>query len=154
MLFQIMEYHVKWDKHERNISEAFESLRHDEHLCDITLACEGRQFQAHKVVLSAGSSFFEQVLKSHKHPCPLIYLTGVKANHMELMLDFMYSGDVALSSNMLKSFLKTADELGVKGLTLQDTKERMKCHSHNAGFKAKSSSSPKMQARAFKSVTA
>ena len=73
---------------------------------------------------------------------------------MELMLDFMYSGGVALSSNMLKSFLKTADELGVKGLTFQDTKERLKCHSHNAGFKAKSSSSPKMQARALKSITA
>ena len=117
MLFQTMEYHVKWDKHERSISEAFRSLRHDEHLCDVTLACGDRQFQAHKVVLSAGSSFFEQVLKNHKHPCPLVYLRGVEANHMELLLNFIYSGEVALKQDMLENFLKTGDELGVKGLT-------------------------------------
>ena len=59
---------MNWDAHERNISEAFHSLRKDEHFCDVTLACEDRQFQAHKVVLSAGSSFFEQILKRHMHP--------------------------------------------------------------------------------------
>ena len=117
MLFQTMEYHVKWDKHERNISAAFQSLRHDEHLCDVTLACEGRQFQAHKVVLSAGSSFFEQVLKTHKHPSPLIYLKGVEANHMQLLLNFVYCGEVALKQDVLENFLKTGDELGVRGLT-------------------------------------
>ena len=112
-----MDYHVRWEKHERNISDAFNSLRNDEHFCDVVLACEGRQFQAHKVVLSAGSSFFEPVLKTHKHPCPLIYLKGVKANHMELLLDFMYSGEAAVKQDVLENFLKTGDELGVRGLT-------------------------------------
>ena len=60
ILFQTMEYHVKWDKHERNIGEAFQSLRHDEHLCDVTLACEGLQFQAHKVVLLASNLIVEK----------------------------------------------------------------------------------------------
>ena len=112
-----MEYLLNWDKHGRSISEAFQSLRHDEHLCDVTLACEGLQFQAHKVVLSAGSSFFDQVLKTHTHPSPLIYLKGVEANHIKLLLDFMYSGEVGLKQDVLENFLKTGDELGVKGLT-------------------------------------
>ena len=112
-----MDYHVNWDAHERNISEAFHSLRKDEHFCDVTLACEDRQFQAHKVVVSASSSFFEQILKSHKHPSPLIFLKGVEANHMELLLDFMYGGEVHVKAEELENFLKAGDEFGVKGLS-------------------------------------
>ena len=107
---------MKWDKHERNISEAFQSLRKDEHFCDVTLACGDHQFQAHKVVLSAGSSFFEQVLKRHKHPNPLLYLKGVDASHIELLLDFMYSGEVSVKQWGLESLMQTAEELGVRGL--------------------------------------
>ena len=44
-------FQLNWDAHEKNISEAFNSLRKDEHFCDVTLVCEERQFQAHKVVL-------------------------------------------------------------------------------------------------------
>ena len=80
---------------------AFNSLRKDEHFSDVTLACENRQFQAHKVVLSAGSSFFEQILKSHKHPSPLVYLKGVEAKHMELLLDYIYSGEVVIKQEEL-----------------------------------------------------
>merc|ERR1719341_2934926 len=95
---------------------AFFGLRKDEFFCDVTLACEDRQFQAHKIVLSAGSSFFEQILKSHKHPSPLVYLKGVKAERMMLLLDFMYSGEVMLKQEELENFLKTGEELGVRGL--------------------------------------
>ena len=36
---------------------------------------------------------------------------------MELLLNFMYSGEVGLKQDVLENFLKTGDELGVKGLT-------------------------------------
>ena len=109
-----MEYHLNWDKHKKNISEAFQSLRHDEHLCDITLACEGLQLQAHKVVLSAGSSFFGQILRNHKHPHPLVFLRGVESKHMELLLDFIYLGEVSVKQEELEVFIKIGEELGVR----------------------------------------
>ena len=65
-----------------------------------------------KVVLSAGSSFFEQILKSHKHPSPLVYLKGVEAKHMELLLDFMYCGEVAVEQEELESFMRSGEEQG------------------------------------------
>ena len=99
-------YCLSWDNHKKNVSEAFFRLRKDKHFCDVTLACEGRQFQAHKVVLSAGSFFFEQLLKDHNHPNPLVYLKGVEAKHMELLLDFMYCGELALEQGELESFLR------------------------------------------------
>ena len=127
----------------------------------MTLACEDLQFQAHKVVLSAGSSFFEQVLKKHKHPSPLVYLKGVVAKHMELLLDFMYCGEVSVKVEELENLLKAGEELGVKGLSnttkapgssmeetqqssLQDKEDQTeeKLQSHSTGSKTESICSP------------
>jgi len=114
---------VKWDKHEQNMIEAFQRQRKEGHPCeldldyDLTLACEDHQLlQAHKIVLSAGSSFFERILERYKHPSPLIYLRGVKSNQMELLLDLMYSGEAIVGQDMLESFLAIGGELGVRGL--------------------------------------
>jgi len=116
-------YRLNWDKHDINIKMALNSLRMDEHFSDVTLACGNCQFQAHKVVLSAGSSFFEQILKSFKHPSPLIYLKGVEAKHTELLLDYMYSGEVVIKQEELENFLKTGGELGVRGLIISGNEE-------------------------------
>ena len=114
---------MKWDKHEQNMIEAFQRQRKEGHPCDLdldydlTLACEDHQLlQAHKIVLSAGSSFFEKILERYKHPSPLIYLRGVKSNQMELLLDLMYSGEAIVGQDMLESFLAIGGELGVRGL--------------------------------------
>ena len=109
---KIEKFRLSWDNHKKNVVEAFFSLRRDEHFCDVTLACDDCQFQAHRVVLSAGSSFFEQILKRHKHPSPLVYLKGVNANHMELLLDFIYCGEVALEQEEMESFLRSGEEQG------------------------------------------
>ena len=98
-------YHLNWDNHQINVSLAFSSLRKDEHFNDVTLACENRLFQAHKVVLSASSTFFEQILKSLKHPSPLVYLKDVEAKNMELLLDYMYSGELTLKQDELQGSL-------------------------------------------------
>ena len=52
------------------------------------------------------------MLKSHKHPSPLVYLKGVEAKHMELLLHFMYCGEVALEQEELESFLRSGEEQG------------------------------------------
>ena len=115
-------YRINWDRHGANISEAFRSLRKDEHLSDVTLACEEHQFQAHKVVLSAGSSFFERILKTHKHPSPLIFLKGVEAKILDRLLDYMYHGNVEVKQEELEIFLKSGEELGLRGLAASGSK--------------------------------
>ena len=41
---------------------------------DVTLASEDRkQIEAHKVILTVSSPFFQNLLKKNKHPHPLIY---------------------------------------------------------------------------------
>ena len=118
------EFLLTWDNHLKNASEAFLNLRKDEFFCDVTLACQDQQFKAHKVVLAASSLFFEQVLKNHKHPNPLIFLMGVEVRHMEWLLDSMYCGEVSLQAVELEDFFKAGGELGVKGLTAMVTPDQ------------------------------
>ena len=55
---------LRWNNfHTNTHTSAFESLRDDEDFVDITLACEGRQIKAHKMVLSACSPYFRSLLK-------------------------------------------------------------------------------------------
>ena len=66
---------LKWNDFQENVNTAFGSLREDNEFADVTLACEdGQQIEAHKVILAASSPFFQNLLKSNKHPHPLIYM--------------------------------------------------------------------------------
>ena len=116
-------YCLRWAAHEKNLNKVFSALRRDEHFCDVTIACEDLQFQAHRVVLSAGSHFFNSILKKHSHPYPLIYLSSVKAHDMKLLLDFMYSGEVTLEGDHLQSFIAVAEEFKVRGLNKNQSQE-------------------------------
>ena len=107
---------LKWSDFESNISKAFSELKNDEDFCDVTLACDGNMVQAHKVILSACSPYFRYLLKSNKHPHPLLYLKGVKYEEIKSLLDFMYDGEVSIAQDQLSSFLAVAEDLQVKGL--------------------------------------
>merc|ERR1711923_614305 len=82
-----------------------------------TLACDDEQIQAHKVILSACSPFFRNVLRRNPHQQPLLYLKSVRYTDLQAVLNFMYNGEVNVAQEELNSFLAVAEELQVKGLT-------------------------------------
>ena len=126
---------LKWNDFEQNISGAFRELKDDADFFDVTLACDSdEQVSAHKVILSACSPFFRQVLRRQKHQHPLLYLRGVSFSDLESVLAFMYNGEVNIAQEQLNSFLAVAEDLQVKGLT-QD--------SQNGGAKSQASKSSK-----------
>jgi len=108
---------LRWNDFESNISSAFRELRDDKDFFDVTLACDDEQIQAHKVILSACSQFFRNILRSNPHQHPLLYLKGVRFTDMQAVLNFMYHGEVNVAQEELNSFLAVAEELRVKGLT-------------------------------------
>jgi len=140
---------LKWNDFESNISASFKELRHDSELFDLTLACEDDHLSAHKVILSACSSFFRNILRRTKnHQNLLLYLKGVSAKEMECVLNFMYHGEVSVAQNDLNSFLQVAEDLQVKGLTQNNS---------NSGGAAKPTShqsQPKKESRSFTSKSA
>ena len=109
---------------------AFQELRSDGELLDVTLACDEGQLQAHRVVLSACSSVFREILGKNKHPHPYIYLRGVNFTEMASIINFMYQGEVNVGQEKLNSFLLVAEELKVKGLSKY--KHQNGFHDHRA----------------------
>ena len=108
---------LQWNDFKENITASFGSLRHDEDFADVTLACEdGKQVEAHKVILASSSPVFQKILKSNKHAHPLLYMRGMKSEDLLAILDFLYCGETNVYQEDLDSFLAIAEELELKGL--------------------------------------
>ena len=108
---------LKWNDFESNISGAFRELRDDKDFFDVTLSCDDEQIEAHKVIISACSPFFRNVLRKNPHQHPLLYMRGVSYSDLRSVLDFMYHGEVNVAQEDLNNFLSVAEDLKVKGLT-------------------------------------
>ena len=70
---------------------AFGSFREDKEFSDVTLASEdGHKKEAHKVMLSAYSPFFQNLLKISKHAIahPLIYMRGIQSKDLVAIVFF------------------------------------------------------------------
>ena len=72
---------------------------------------------AHKLVLSACSTFFRSILRKNVHSNPLLYLSGVSSTNIGFILDYVYHGEVQIHQEQLDSFLDAAQMLRISGLT-------------------------------------
>ena len=97
---------LRWNELEANLSSAVRDLRDNKELFDLTLACDDDQhIQVHRVVLSASSSFFRNLLRRLPHHHPLIYLKGIRQTDLQAVLSFIYNGEVNIAQQDLSSFL-------------------------------------------------
>ncbi|XP_044733902.1 longitudinals lacking protein, isoforms H/M/V-like isoform X1 [Chrysoperla carnea] len=108
---------LRWNNFQSNITAQFGTLRDHEDFVDVTIACGGRRFEAHKVVLSACSPFFKELFKSNPCPHPIIFMRDVEPKHIQALLEFMYAGEVQVAQAHLAGFLRTAESLQIRGLT-------------------------------------
>jgi len=116
-------FSLRWNDFEENISAGLQDLRKSNNFFDVTLLSETGQVGAHKIILSACSSFFRNILVSNPHQHPLIYLKGVSKDEIINLLNFMYCGEVNVAQTELSSFLAAAEDLKVKGLTNSGTSD-------------------------------
>ena len=108
---------LQWNDFKENATSAFGILREDKDFADVALACgDGKQFEAHKVILASSSPYFQNILRRNKHPHPLIYMRGLKSEDLVAILDFLYCGEANVYQENLDSFLAIAEELQLKGL--------------------------------------
>jgi len=110
-------YNLKWNDFESNISASFKKLRNQSEFYDVTLVSKDqKQVSAHKVVLSACSSFFSNILQKNKHPHPMLCLDGISSLHLDEILDYIYFGEVQIFHEDINTFLDIADRLKLDGL--------------------------------------
>ena len=108
---------LKWNDFQPTVSRSLANFRKEEDLFDITLVSDDEiQLPAHKLVLSACSSFFKGIIKKNPHSNPLIYLCGVDSKNLGFILDYIYQGEVQIYQEQLDPFLNIAQKLKIEGL--------------------------------------
>jgi len=111
------QYCLKWNNHPRNIATVFDRLRLEELFVDVTLATSDRQIiRAHRVLLSAGSGYLEKVLAMNPSDHPTVVLSNIRYKELKLLVDFMYSGEIAVDQQQFPILLEAAKSLKIRGL--------------------------------------
>lgn len=83
----------------------------------------GVTFKAHKLILAACSKHLADLFETApQHQNLLVILDGTSSSNMAALLEFMYKGEVHVSQDALSSFLKAAECLQVKGLSIEHEK--------------------------------
>ena len=112
---------LKWNNHQSNISGVFDRLRGAEQFVDVTLvsftncvpilplknlisqaSSDQRTVKCHRLLLSAGSGYLEDILRLNPSDHPTVVLSQIKYTEMKLLVDFMYSGEVAVEQEKLQ----------------------------------------------------
>ncbi|XP_057335742.1 uncharacterized protein LOC130674434 isoform X1 [Microplitis mediator] len=110
------QYCLRWKYHHSNLQTMFSQLLERQAYCDVTLACEGQTLRAHKVVLSACSTYFDTILSQYEEKDPIVIMRDVKFSDIKVLVEFMYKGEINIDHTRLSSLLKTAEDLHIKGL--------------------------------------
>ena len=109
------ELKFEFDKYGCNLSNKFEKLLSCAEYSDVTLVCEDdKQFKQHKVILASCSESFRKMFKSDYHS--IVYLRGVKSEHMSILLNFMYCGSAVLPESLVADVIQLGVDLQVIGL--------------------------------------
>ena len=93
--------------------------RRQDHLCDITLMTkDGKEFKAHRNVLSAASPFFSKLLESNmkENREGIVRFEDISATVMEDVLEFIYTGSAEVTQENSKDLIATANYLLISGL--------------------------------------
>lgn len=88
------QYCLRWRYHHSNLQTMFSQLLERQAFCDVTLACEGQTLKAHKIVLSACSTYFDTILSQYEEKDPILIMKDVKFVDIKCLVEFMYRGEI------------------------------------------------------------
>ncbi|XP_066947473.1 protein tramtrack, alpha isoform-like isoform X2 [Macrobrachium rosenbergii] len=118
-------YKLKSDRHALDFVSLLDDFRLQELYCDATIACDGKKYPVHQVVLSACSPFFANIFASVSCQNPLVVIQDVSGWELEGILTYAYRGEVHVPYCNLQSFLKAGRSLYVKGLMFPQPEKRL-----------------------------
>ncbi|XP_063597509.1 zinc finger and BTB domain-containing protein 20-like isoform X3 [Penaeus indicus] len=111
---------LSWNNHSTTFCHMLSALRHKDRYTDATLACEGKFYPVHKLVLSTCSQYFEEMFDHTLGKHPIVLLQDVKCDELEALLSYMYIGVVSVAQKDLSRLIKVAELLQIKGLAVPD----------------------------------
>lgn len=115
---------LQFTNHSTSLSSNLTSLLRSHMHCDVVLACkDGLKLPAHKIILSACSNYFKELLEDTEiHQETIVVLRDINIVDMKAVLDFLYSGVAQVPKDRLTDFLFAANMLKIEELA-QDSRE-------------------------------
>jgi hypothetical protein len=109
---------LKWNNHQNNLLRVFTRLLGAEQFTDVLLAAEGRTIRAHKVVLSACSSYFESLFLEFDEKNQIVILRDTSYADIAAIVEFMYKGEINVAQVFKaiidKFFICLSDQVQIK----------------------------------------
>ena len=112
---------MRFDDFHQATTKFFKSLKQDSHHADVTLVTDDHKFiPAHKLVLMAHSSFFQKVFNFTKGgntvSNTIIFISGIKHEILQNILNYVYLGEVTLENAQLDNFFDAAQKLEIASI--------------------------------------
>lgn len=99
-------------------AKLFQQLK-DQNSTDVNIVCQGKEFKAHRFILRAASlSFDSMLIKSEEGSVHTLFFDDICPEQFEIIIQFMYTGEVNLNYNIAMDLLKIARKYGM--VVLQD----------------------------------
>ncbi|KAJ6640008.1 putative apoptosis-inducing factor 1, mitochondrial [Pseudolycoriella hygida] len=108
---------LSWLNQISRFRSTFSWLLHKGSLADVTLVAEGGQIQAHRVILTASSTYFASIFISNPCQHPIVVLKDIEYNDLQMVVDLIYHGEVFVHRERIPKFLEAAKLLNVIKLT-------------------------------------
>uniref|UniRef100_A0A0P4WA03 BTB domain-containing protein n=1 Tax=Scylla olivacea TaxID=85551 RepID=A0A0P4WA03_SCYOL len=142
---------LSWNNHRATFCHILATLREKERYTDVTVACEGKFYPVHKLVLSTCSEYFEKIFENTPCKHPVIVLKDVNRCDLEALFCYMYEGAVSVAQSNLGRLIKAAEVLRIKGLAVPDeppiSDRRTASSHHHHSSDDRSSPHPKRRRR-------
>ncbi|XP_076045223.1 uncharacterized protein LOC143027676 isoform X3 [Oratosquilla oratoria] len=111
---------LRWNNHRSTFFHVLNSIKQKEIYSDATIACDGKFYPVHKLVLATCSEYFEAMFSRTQCKHPIIVLKDIGHEEVEALLNYMYIGEVNVVQNDLAGLIKAAECLRIKGLAVPD----------------------------------
>ena len=108
---------LKWNDHHKLFFAGADEILSNQEFTDVTLSAGDKIFKAHKFVLSICSPYFQGLFRKLGPEKHVIFLKDISAGHLELLLQYMYRGEIKVRETELVTVLNVAQSLEVRGLT-------------------------------------
>ena len=110
-------FHFQLNNFQSNVLQSFSFMRNENVFQDVTLVTDDRHHvSANKVILSASSEYFRDILMKVNHPNPLLCLEGVGLEVLNNILDYIHCGEILIPQNGIAEFLKISQRFKLEGL--------------------------------------
>ena len=118
-------FNLTWKDFENCTSNSFRGFMSRQEFVDVTLMCDdSNQIRAHKVLLSACSEFFKNILVKTSHQQhTVMYIDSVTHQELQNIISFMYFGETTITQEEFTNFMRAAQKLQIKGLSEQYCKQ-------------------------------